>query len=513
MTIRKSIESISFNSGSNDTNPHVEAFKRRYGDGSLYPGFSDSVENKIDRNSIRDLISDFRYQENDNHNERNTKLTDRSGQTVRTGDKRPEIAKYGDYKLIKNNLPPIPNTPSTLARQQPYPIPPMETPVGSTPTPPTPPTSPSIGSTPKKNTRESNEPVINKPSNEENKRDIKKLLERMGQSLKQDIKESPQKAKDKEAVDNDGKVIQDKLKESVQQELKILKNNFNNDNRKDDQLSSIDRNHPLYDFKSKYEQFKKDIESGNFNAKEVLDSFNKAYEAAKNSGDTKLLGELDKLKTDLIDKHIVPIDNISRGDQGSALIARNEMREFVDFSLEQLKSRSGDTGVNLSVSALENELNKPPHEQKNIEIINKNLNDEIDRLIASKPEKERGTLELIKGKLNQSLDNYGTMNQIAYSGVVEQNGKASLNNEEGIIENLRAREFFEFIEDSNSDRFINMIDKMQEESDNLFNLENITEDPYESVSKPQAKQESPLTNLERLDENSLFYDEDDSELS
>jgi hypothetical protein len=286
-------------------------------------------------------------------------------------------------------------------------------------------------------------------------------------NMANDIKESPQKAIDKGAVSKEGKVTPNKLEPAVQKELESLIKDFRNHSADfSKQIEKLAKNiNEDGEFKTAYNDFKdkydknfseeKDLFKEGFNAKEVVDSFDIAFEASKGTSHEK---EMKDIKENIIDKYIRPMDNLARGDQGTALVGRDKLLDSA--------SKSADGLNNEKLSLAFDKFKKTIGEKGDLKQATKDLKDQISVLKKDSNFSPEQKAEL--DKIDKATSTAGQLHQIAYAGVKDNNGKAELDTSKLDFDHKQtSKDFFDYMHQNHREDIKPTLERMNEQSGNL----------------------------------------------
>jgi len=286
-------------------------------------------------------------------------------------------------------------------------------------------------------------------------------------NMANDIKESPQKAIDKGAVSKEGKVTPNKLEPAVQKELESLIKDFRNHSAGfSKQIEKLAKNinedgkfkTAYNDFKDKYDKNfgeEKDLFKEGFNAKEVVDSFDKAFQASKG---TSHENDMKNIKDNIIDKYIRPMDNLARGDQGTALVGRDKLLDSA--------SKSADGLNNEKLSSAFDKFKKTIGEKGDVKQATKDLKDQISDLKKDSNFSPEQKAELYK--IDKATSTAGQLHQIAYAGVKDNNGKAELDTSKLDFDHKQtSKDFFDYMHQNDRKNIESTLKDMNMQSQNL----------------------------------------------
>jgi len=311
-----------------------------------------------------------------------------------------------------------------------------------------------------------------------------------------DIKESPQKAIDKGAVSKEGKVTPNKLEPAVQKELESLIKDFRNHSagfsKKIEELAKeINYGNASQDFKEKYDKNfgeGKDLFNDGFNAKEVVDSFDKAFDASKDT-DEATQKEMKDIKENIIDKYIRPMDNLARGDQGTAKVGRDKLLDSASKSVDGLKNEKLSTAFKDFKDSTDVRI--PSDQRPKFEDASKALKEQIAQL-KNDPNLSKAELD----KIDKATSTAGQLHQITYAGVKVENGKAVLDNSNlDFDHNKTSKDFFDYMHQNHREDIKPTLDQMNEQSGNL------TPEETKKAGTNIEYKDSDIKTIETQDEN------------
>jgi hypothetical protein len=330
----------------------------------------------------------------------------------------------------------------------------------------TPPKSPNISSGPAKAESKAPQRTTAPTTTAGQVQAVKNML---AQRMADDMTESPQKAIDKGAVSKEGKVTPNKLEPAVQKELQGLIKDFREHsagfsktiNELADKINKDDDS----DFKTAYNDFKdkyhnnfgeeNDLLKDGFNAKEVVESFDKAFEASK---DTDYHDDMQKIKDNIIDKYIRPMDNLARGDQGTALVGRDKLLDSASKSVAGLK--------NENLSSAFDKFKKTIDEKGDVKQAANDLKEQISDLKKDPNLSSAQKAEL--DKIDKATSTAGQMHQIAYAGVKDNNGKAELDTSKLDFDHKQtSKDFFDYMHQNHREDIKPTLEQMNEQSGSL----------------------------------------------
>ncbi|MEY3369755.1 MAG: hypothetical protein RLZZ361_425 [Cyanobacteriota bacterium] len=313
------------------------------------------------------------------------------------------------------------------------------------------------------------------------------VVQKLASAMAQDMKESPQKAIDKGAVAKDGRVTPNKLEPAVQKELQGLIKDFREHSAgfseriknlgeeiAKDNLSDKNFKDAYKDFQDKYEANfgeGKDLFKEGFNAKEVIDSFQKAYDLSKG---TRHQEGMDQIQQDIIDKYIKPMDSLARGDQGPALVARDKMKESLtgpNGAIDKLKQAGkNDKGLDTALDNLSKKLQEPGHGKTDLKEQREAVKTEIARLKndSSLSASEKENLDKLSKQVDKASELYERMDKVAYAGVTEKDGKAVLDESNlGFKPEEASKDYFQYMQENHKEDIKSQLEKMNEQSKDL----------------------------------------------
>jgi hypothetical protein len=291
----------------------------------------------------------------------------------------------------------------------------------------------------------------------------------LAQRMADDMTESPQKAINKGAVDPQGKVTPNKLEPAVQKELQGLIKDFRehsegfsktiNDLEKRIKESDNEPFKTAYnDFKDKYNNNfgeGKDLFNEGFNAKDVVESFDKAFEASKG---TAYEQDMQEIKDNIIDKYIRPMDNLARGDQGTAFVGRDKLLDSASKSVAGLKNQKLSTAFD--------KFKKTIDEKGDVKQAAKDLKEQISDLKKDSNLSLEQKAEL--DKIDKATSTAGQMHQIAFAGVKDNNGKAELDTSKLDFDHKQtSKDFFDYMHQNHREDIKPTLERMNEQSKEL----------------------------------------------
>jgi hypothetical protein len=342
-----------------------------------------------------------------------------------------------------------------------------------------------------------------------------------------DIEESPQKAIDKGAVSKEGKVTPNKLEPAVQEELKQLITDFQKHSKDfskqiNELAEKINKEHDSK-FKSAYNDFKekynnnfgegKDLMKDGFNAKEVVDSFDKAFDASKDT-DEATQKEMKDIKENIIDKYIRPMDNLARGDQGTAKVGRDKLLDSASKSVDGLKNDKLSTAFDKFKNTIA--------ERGDIKQASQDLKTQISNLKNDTKLTPEQSAEL--DKIDKATSTAGQLHQIIYAGVKEESGKAVLDNDKLDFDHKQTSEdFFDYMQQNHREDIKPTLDQMNEQSGNLtpeetkkagINIEYKNSDikTFETPDKNIGKETERNDSTPKLADADTIFDDDQEDL-
>lgn len=363
-------------------------------------------------------------------------------------------------------------------------------------------------------------------------------------AMTNDMRESPQKAIDKGAVAKDGRVTPNKLEPAVQKELQGLIKEFREHSQgfseriknlgeeiAKDNLGEKNFKDAYKDFQEKYEANfgeGKDLFKEGFNAKEVIDSFQKAYDLSKG---TRHQEGMDQIQQDIIDKYIKPMDSLARGDQGSSLVARDKMKESLtgpNGAIDKLKQAGkNDTGLNTALDNLSKKLQEPGWGKTDLKDQREAVKTEIARLKndPSLSASEKENLDKLSKQVDKASELYERMDKVAYAGVTEKDGKAVLDESNlGFKPEEVSKDYFQYMHENHREDIKSNLEDMNEQSKDLTPQEKEkagTNIPYKDedikaleTKDEDVKEDTKPTNQESklVDAETSFPDDEDEVL-
>jgi hypothetical protein len=341
----------------------------------------------------------------------------------------------------------------------------------------------------------------------------------LAKTMADDARQSPQKAIDKGAVDQAGKVTPNKLEPAVKKELTKLVEDFRknsadfsktikglgekikNDNNADDNFKKA-----YDDFKDKYDKNfveEKDLLNEGFNAKEVIDSFQKAHEASKGTSYEKAM---DGIKKDIIDKYLKPMDSLARGDQGPALVARDKMKESLtkeNGAIVKLKQAGkNNEQLNSALDALNNKIKE--HNTKSGKIDLKEETKAIEQAYNNLPVHEKRNAKASFEQVKQASDIYGKMNDIAFPEITkDKDGKDIIDEVKlGFDVKEASQEYLNYMQTNHQGELRDNLREMSQQSEMRFD-----EKAVDEATEEKQKESSIL-----IEKDDIIPEEEEQEI-
>jgi hypothetical protein len=357
-------------------------------------------------------------------------------------------------------------------------------------------------------------------------------------AMANDMRESPQKAIDKGAVAKDGRVTPNKLEPAVQKELQGLIKEFREHSKEfSNKINSLsEKINDDQEFKRAYDQFKdlyqknfgegKDLFKDGFNAKEVIDSFDRIYSVTPE----KYKSEMDEIKNNIIDKYIKPMDSLARGDQGPSLVARDKMKESLtgpNGAIDKLKQAGkNDKGLDTALDNLSKKLQEPGHGKTDLKEQREAVKTEIARLKndSSLSASEKENLDKLSKQVDKASELYERMDKVAYAGVTEKDGKAVLDESNlGFKPEEASKDYFQYMHENHREDIKSNLEDMNEQSKDLTPQEKEkagTNIPYkdEDIKALETKDEDvredtkPTNQQTKLADAETLFPDDDEDL-
>jgi len=349
-------------------------------------------------------------------------------------------------------------------------------------------------------------------------------LNQLVKKMTDDFIKSPQNAIDRGAVEKNGNIEHpNKLEPAVQEELKKFLKEFSKESKEiSNKINKLKESYKdENDFKKEYDKFvekynnnfkdktDKDLFDKGFNAKEVVDSFDKAYDEAKKLNDKSVLDRMDDIKKD-VDKYIRPIDNLARGDQGTALVARDNMKNSLqdkDGPIAKLNKEFSNPELESSLENLSKELDKPLSSDRNLSKVNEEISQAAEKVKSNLSEENKSKFDNLYNQVKSATDVYEKMDKISFSGVSEKDGEAVLDQKNlGFEPEQAAKGYLQYMREYHRDEIKPNLDRMNELAEGTNSEEkniDYDKDEIEALEKT-AKEEK-----EQLDKISFDDDVDD----